>query len=82
MDHHCPWVNNCIGYKNQKAFLLFNLYTMITAIWTLVRLAVAMLSCKFDDKCDTFSEMLYVLTIFLLLFCLFFAVFTLVMFID
>lgn len=25
MDHHCPWMGKCIGKKNMKWFILFNL---------------------------------------------------------
>ena len=22
MDHHCPWLGNCIGFYNKKPFIL------------------------------------------------------------
>ena len=31
MDHFCPWMNNAIGAKNQKHFLLFLVYSDIAA---------------------------------------------------
>lgn len=33
MDHHCPWIVNCIGAKTTKPFILFNLYAFIMCFY-------------------------------------------------
>lgn len=48
MDHHCPWINNCVGERNQKFFLQFLVYVALMAIYS-----VSLVVGSWVYPCDT-----------------------------
>lgn len=55
MDHHCPWVNNCVGYFNQKHFLLFLIYVFTGSLHALILIIWQCYSC-WNGNCWMFKQ--------------------------
>jgi len=71
MDHHCPWINNCVGERNQKYFILFLFYTVLSTVYA-VSLGVGTWSYKTNGFTRTQIEnrRLHIIVMFVV--CVFF----------
>ena len=36
MDHHCPWINGCIGHFNHRYFFLYMVYTVLGCLFIML----------------------------------------------
>lgn len=51
MDHHCPWINNCVGERNQRHFVLFLFYVAVLSVY-----AAAMVLVSWLVNCPTCDQ--------------------------
>lgn len=83
MDHHCPWVNNCVGENNQKYFVLFTMYICLMSFHALYLAIQKFITCATGDwrECSIYSAPATTIFLITLLFeALLFAMFTAIMF--
>ncbi|KAG5883404.1 hypothetical protein JTB14_031293 [Gonioctena quinquepunctata] len=41
MDHHCPWINNCVGERNQKYFIQFLIYVGALSAYSITLVVIS-----------------------------------------
>jgi len=74
MDHHCPWIDNCIGFRNYKFFFLTVLYSSVATCFVLVLMHPRFLvAFQYWDAEKFFCMDIHVFTAYILsgfIFCL------------
>jgi len=52
MDHHCPWINNCVGERNQKYFIQFLLYVGLLSVYAVSLVAWSWFNASEEGRKD------------------------------
>eukprot|EP01016_Furgasonia_blochmanni_P038035 TRINITY_DN4552_c0_g1_i1.p1 TRINITY_DN4552_c0_g1~~TRINITY_DN4552_c0_g1_i1.p1 ORF type:complete len:471 (+),score=97.19 TRINITY_DN4552_c0_g1_i1:171-1583(+) len=73
MDHHCPWIANCVGFNNHKYFMNMLFYSAVTLLFVSITYTECVADTLFDIEQDPLISYMVLFT-----FCLSFTLGTIV----
>jgi DHHC palmitoyltransferase len=65
-DHHCIYINNCLGYRNHKYFILF-LWFIFIYMLTSVTTSIASFITHYGDRGEIFTILDYLFRVYTVL---------------
>jgi hypothetical protein len=82
MDHHCPWINNCLGQNNHKFFIQFLLMVCLSSIHSLGMAGANLWWCYTGHPCEKPSPQRIIMVAVAVVLAVFFAIFVIAMMCD
>uniref|UniRef100_A0A8B9Q6X0 Palmitoyltransferase n=1 Tax=Apteryx owenii TaxID=8824 RepID=A0A8B9Q6X0_APTOW len=63
-DHHCPWIENCVGEKNHPLFIVYLSVQLVVLLWAWY---IAWSGLYFEQSWDWLQHNIFLITSFLLI---------------
>ncbi|KAI3896731.1 hypothetical protein MKW98_009584 [Papaver atlanticum] len=61
MDHHCVWINNCVGFVNYKPFFILILYATTASLYSTVMLILDIFQKDWDSIRGQHLKLFYII---------------------